>query len=134
MSEFEIATVAFQEASLALAWVSSIGGGISALAAVIAATGIWCGIAAMNRSNKDRARALDQQRLADDQRHAEAMTAHRETMAANKRRHEEAMAAHKETMAAHGEAVAANERRHEESMAALKELIRRTSGPSAPAD
>ena len=41
--------------------------------AAVSAFGIWRGIAAMIRANKERAAALEQQRAAGLRRHAEAM-------------------------------------------------------------
>ena len=66
--------------------VSAAASVVSAIAASVAAGGIWHGIRAMVRANKDRAGILDQQREADERRHTEAMQAgdqrHAETMAA----------------------------------------------------
>ena len=45
---------------------------VSAIAATVAAVGIWDGIRAMVSANKDRAGILDQQRDADERRHDEA--------------------------------------------------------------
>ena len=90
---------------------------LSAVAAGIAAVGIWYGISAMVRSNKDRRDALVRQREAEDRRHGEAMAQQRE-FAAQQR---EALAQQRE----------AEDRRHEEAMAALKELIRRTAAPGS---
>ena len=56
---------AFEVASLAIAAVS----------AFAAAIGIWRGIAVMVRANEERAAALEQQREADECRHAETMAA-----------------------------------------------------------
>lgn len=59
------------------------------VAALIAAAGIWFGIAAMIAVNgyrgRQQAAALQQQRVADDQRHAEAMTALNELIQAGQR-------------------------------------------------
>ena len=112
---------------------------LSAVAAGIAAVGIWYGISAMVRSNKDRRDALVQQREAEDRRHGEAMAQQREFMAqqreADDRRHGEAMAQQREFAVHQREALAqqreAEDRRHEEAMAALKELIRRTAAPGS---
>ena len=105
---------------------------LSAVAAGIAAVGIWYGISAMVRSNKDRRDALVQQREAEDRRHGEAMAQQREFAAqqreAEDRRHGEAMTQQREFMAHQREA---DDRRHEEAMAALKELIRRTAAPGS---
>ena len=91
LTEFEKATIAFQEATLAFqeaALIYQTVGlsitAVNAVAALAAAGGIWYGIRAMVRANKDRAAILDQQREADERRHKETMTAMRE-------HHEEAM-------------------------------------------
>ena len=82
MTEFEQATLAHQTATLAaqqaalwVAIVVAIATCISAIAATVAAGGIWYGIRAMIRANKDRAGILDQQRKADERRHEENMVA-----------------------------------------------------------
>ena len=62
--------------------ISAAASVVSAIAASVAAGGIWHGIRAMVRANKDRAGILDQQREADERRHTEAMRRHAETMAA----------------------------------------------------
>ncbi len=79
---------------------------ISALAASVAAVGIWRGIRAMLRSNDDRA---EQQR--------EAMQLQREAVQLQR----EAMQQQRE----------ADDNRHSETMTALQELIRRTAPPAA---
>ena len=89
---------------------------VSAIAAIVAAIGIWNGIAAMVSANKQRAAFLDQQRKADDQRHAEAMAAHRAAAEADERRHAEAM---EESARRHAEAMEESARRHAETMATL---------------
>ena len=87
MTEFERATIAFQEATItyqestiafqeAALIYQTVGLAIAAantLAALAAAGGIWYGIRAMVRANRERAAILDQQRLADERRHEEAM-------------------------------------------------------------
>ncbi len=55
--------------------ISAAASVVSAIAASVAAVGIWHGIRAMVHANKDRAGILDQQREADERRHAEAMRA-----------------------------------------------------------
>ena len=55
--------------------ISAAASVVSATAASVAAVGIWHGIRAMVSANKDRAGILDQQREADERRHAEAMRA-----------------------------------------------------------
>ena len=78
MSEYEIATLALQQASLDIA-------GRVNIPAYIAATGIWVGIAVMYMSNlnrardaKERARDAKEQHLSDNRRHKEAMEALRQ--------------------------------------------------------
>ena len=102
MTEFEIASLAIQKTGLAIA-------AVSAIAAAIAASGIWWGIAAMMRANKERAAFLDQQREADERRHAEAM--------------EEGRQRHLETMAA----LAAQNRALEAVIRGLETVIERTA-------
>ena len=100
--------------------VSAAASVVSAIAASVAAVGIWHGIRAMVRANKDRAGILDQQREADERRHTEAMRRHDEAMQAGDQRHTEAMRRH-------AEAMQADERRHDEAMRALETLIARTA-------
>ena len=114
--------------------ISAAASVVSAIAASVAAIGIWHGIRAMVSANKDRAGILDQQRDADERRHAEVMRRHDEAV----HRHDEAMRRHAEAVQAderrHAEAVQADERRHAEAMAvladqrrALETLIARTA-------
>ncbi len=121
MTEFEAASLAAQHVAL---WIAAA----AAAAAIVASVGIWHGIRAMVRANKERAVILDQQRQASERRHEEVMAAHAEAMAEASQRHEKAMAAHEEAMAKanqrHEEVMAgiasqrnADERRHEEAMA-----------------
>ena len=67
MSEFEIATFAYQEATLATRyaglWIAAAQVGVGLLQAAI----VWYGIRAMQRAGAQRARE-------QDQRHVEAMT------------------------------------------------------------
>ena len=70
---FQEATLAFQEAALVYQAVGLAIAAANTLAALAAAAGIWYGIRAMVRANKDRAAILDQQREADERRHEEAM-------------------------------------------------------------
>ena len=111
--------------------ISAAASVVSAIAASVAAGGIWHGIRAMVRANKDRAGILDQQREADERRHTEAMRRHAEAMQAGDQRHAEAMRRHAEAMQAgdqrHAEAMQADERRHDEAMRALETLIARTA-------
>ncbi len=138
----------FETASLVIA-------GANATASITAAAGIWYGIRAMIRANRERAVILDQQREADERRHAEAMRAgdqrHAEAMQAGDQRHAEAMAALNEL-------IQAGQRQHEATMrvlerqgaalerqgaalerqgAALETMIERTApkpAPGAPAE
>ena len=89
----------FETASLVIA-------GANATASITAATGIWYGIRAMVRANRERAVILDQQREADERRHAEAMRA-------GDQRHAEAMAALNEL-------IQAGQRQHEATMRVLE--------------
>ena len=73
----------FETASLIIA-------GANATAAATATAGIWYGIRAMIRANKERAGILDRQREADEHRHDEAMRRHDEAMQAGDQRHAEA--------------------------------------------
>ena len=68
MTEFEMATIAYQQASLEIAnRATYISMGLGCIA-------LW-GILVMRASNKSRAKAMDEQRRRDDQRHEEEMTA-----------------------------------------------------------
>ena len=118
----------FEIASLVIA-------GANATASITAATGIWYGIRAMVRANRERAVILDQQREADERRHAEAMRRHDEAMQAGNQRHAEAMAALERQGAALDELIRAGQRQGEalerqgaaleRQGAALDELLRR---------
>ena len=109
----------FETASLAIA-------GANALASITAAAGIWHGIRAMVRANKDRAVILDQQREADERRHAEAMRA-------GDQRHAEAMQA----LADQRREAAGQRRALEALITSLETMIERTAPkprPDAPAE
>ncbi len=103
----------FETSSLILAGVGAGASIISAFAASVAAVGIWHGIRAMVRANKDRAGILDRQYEADERRHTEVM-----------RRHDEATHRHIEAMRRHDEAMQAADQRHAEAMAALADQRR----------
>ena len=103
----------FETTSLILAGVGAGASIISAFAASVAAVGIWHGIRAMVRANKDRAGILDRQYEADERRHTEVM-----------RRHDEATHRHDEAMRRHDEAMQAADQRHAEAMAALADQRR----------
>ena len=49
--------------------------GVSAIAAAVAAGGIWHGIRAMVRANTDRGKSMERMMEADTRRHIEAMRA-----------------------------------------------------------
>ena len=131
----------FETTSLIVAGVGVAASIISAIAASVAAIGIWHGIRAMIRANKERgadARADRQAaEAADQRRHAEAMRRHDEAMQAGDQRHAEAMAALNEL-------IQAGQRQHEATMralerqgAALETVIERTApkpAPGAPAE
>ncbi len=123
MTAFEQATLAAQDAAFWVAVVGAAAAFVSAVASAAAAWGIWYGIRAMVRANKDRAVILDRQHEADERRHKEAMAAHAETMAAHAEAMVEGARRHKEAMAEgarrHAEAMAEGARRHEEAMDAL---------------
>ena len=124
----------FETTSLILAGAGAGASIISAIAASVAAIGIWHGIRAMVRASKERgtdARADRQAaEAADQRRHAEAMQA-------GDQRHAEAMAALSEL-------IQAGQRQHEATMralerqgAALETVIERTApkpAPGAPAE
>ena len=133
LTEFEKATIAFQESTIAfqeatlafqeaaLGWTApaiaaAATSAVSALAALAAAGGIWYGIRAMVRANKERAAILDQQREADERRHKETMTAMRE-------HHEEAM----RRLDHQGRALEALIAGLERQTAALETVIERTA-------
>ena len=106
MTDFEIASLTLQEIA---AWAAVV----AAVAAVVVGSAqcllIWKGLRLMDRSNRERAVALEQQREADERRHAEVMEE-------GARRHAEVMAAHAEAMAARAEAAKEGARRHAEAM------------------
>ena len=100
MTEFEAATVAYQNASLAYQSASlayqHAGVWIAAGTLIVGLAQcalIWYGIRMMRRAADARDRGLENQRAADDQRHAEAMAA-----LADQRRALEAVIAGMETM------------------------------------
>ena len=107
MTEFEAATVAYQNASLAYQSASlayqHAGVWIAAGTLIVGLAQcalIWYGIRMMRRAADARDRGLENQRAADDQRHAEAGQRHAEAMAAlaDQRRALEAVIAGMETM------------------------------------
>ena len=109
----------FETASLAIA-------GANAVASITAAAGIWHGIRTMVRANKDRAVILDQQREADERRHAEAMRA-------GDQRHAEAMA----VLADQRREAAGQRRALEALITGMETMIERTAPkprPGAPAE
>ena len=131
MTDYETATIAYRAASLAHqnagVWVA-----VGQLAATVIVGGaqcalIWHGIRMMRRAADTRDRGLENQRHADERRHAEAMAAidkrHAEAMAAIDKRHAEAGTRHAEATAALDKRHAEAGTRHAEAMAALNELI-----------
>ena len=121
MTDFEIASLTLQEIA---AWAAVVAAVAAAIVGPAQCLLIWKGLRLMDRSNRERAVALEQQREADERRHAEVMEEgarrHAEAMEEGARRHAEAMAAHAEAMAARAEAAKEGARRHAEAMAALK--------------
>ena len=111
MTPFEIATLAISAAN--------------AVAAIVAAVGIWHGIRAMVRSNEDRAEqqreALREWREADERRHAESMAALK-TLIAGLERQGAALDRQGAALERQGAAL-------ERQGAALEEMIRRTAAP-----
>ena len=107
----------FENASLIIASIGAAAAIVNAIAVTVAAFGIWRGIGAMDRANKERAATLDQQREADERRHAEAMTALNEMIQSGDKRHAE-------SMTALNGLIQSGDKRHAESMTALNELIR----------
>lgn len=90
VTAFETASLEFQAASLVFQEMTAWAGLIAAVAAVVIGL-LQCGLLfkglrMMERGNGERAAALEQRHLADNQRHDEAVAAHAETMAENQRR------------------------------------------------
>ena len=108
------------EIAMIVAIVAAAAAVINAGAATVAAIGIWRGIGAMVRSNDDRAEqqreSMQEQREAEDRRHAETMQLQRDAMQLQ----QEAMRQQRE----------ADDKRHAETMTALEALIRRTAAPA----
>ena len=71
--------------SLTIAATSAAAAFISAAAAIVVADGIWRGVRAMVRVDKERVVVLDQQRQADERRHTEAMAALNELIRSSQR-------------------------------------------------
>ena len=123
MTEFELATINYQNEMLGLRY---LGNWIAAGVGFGQIVSIWIGFWLMWRTT-------DQRRAADGQRHAEAMDIagqrHAEAMDIAGKRHEEAMASagkrHAEAMEIagkrHEEAMASADQRHAEAMAAVRE-------------
>ena len=86
MSEFEIASLDYQAATLAIRevglWIASAHVAVGVLQAAV----VGYGIHAMIRANRDRARQVDAQARAADQRHADAQARAAERHAENMRR------------------------------------------------
>lgn len=123
MTEFELATIAYQNEILGLRY---LGNWIAAAVGFGQIVSIWIGFWLMWRTT-------DQRRAADGQRHTEAMDVagkrHVEAMDVAGKRHAEAMEIagkhHAEAMEIagkrHEEAMASADQRHAEAMAALRE-------------
>ena len=123
MTEFELATIAYQNEILGLRY---LGNWIAAAVGFGQIVSIWIGFWLMWRTT-------DQRRTADGQRHTEAMDVagqrHTEAMDVASKRHAEAMEIaskhHAEAMEIagkrHEEAMASADQRHAEAMAALRE-------------
>ena len=107
----------FETTSLIVAGAGVAASIIGAFAASIAAAGIWYGIRAMVRANGERAVILDQQREADERRHAQAMAALNELIRAGQRQGE---ALERQGIALERQGIAL-----ERQTAALDELLRR---------
>ena len=119
MSEFEIASLDYQTATLAARhWANRIAGIALAVSAAVGAAQcaiVAWGIREMVRANRDRARRADEQaraaeRRADEQARAAERRAEAQTRAAERRAEAQARAA---------------DQRHAENMAALAEQSRR---------
>ena len=109
---------------IAIAAVSAFGSVASALAATIAAVGIWHFGRAMNRTNETRTALAEQQ--AKDAAEGRAQAAEDRAQAAEDR----AQAVEDRAQAAEDRAQAVEDRKVTQAMlAALTELIRRTSPP-----
>ncbi len=126
MTEFETATIAYQNSSLDLQWFAFWAQiGVGMLHAVLIGIGLWM----MHRASKERNKLMDEERVRADKRHKEAMDDIRT-------RHQEAKNWHEQVMndgrTRHEEAMNESRVRHEESMTALKALIARTAPPSPP--
>ena len=118
MTDFELASLTLQEMA---AWAAIVAAVVAAVVGPAQCLLIWKGLRLMDRSNRERAAALEQQREADERRHAEVMAEsarrHAEAMEESARRHAEAM---EEGARRHAEAMEEGARRHAEAMAALK--------------
>ena len=110
----------FENASLIIASIGAAAAIVNAIAVTVAAFGIWRGIGAMDRANKEHAdqrredskqrrEDLEQQREADERRHAETMQ-----VLDGQRRALEAL-------------IEAGQRQHDASMTALNGLLRRSA-------
>lgn len=112
MTEFELATISYQNEMLGLRY---LGNWIAAAVGFGQIVSIWIGFWLMWRTT-------DQRRAADGQRHAEAMDLadkrHAEAMEFASKRHDEAMEIAGKR---HEEAMASADQRHAESMAAIRE-------------
>ena len=113
MTEFETATITFQNASL---WAAHIRAGVAGLVGLVQCALIFYGLKLMQRSNTDRQRQMD---LAE-KRHEESLSALQSQTDLAEKRHEESLSAlQSQTDLA--------EKRHEESLLTLRTLIERTA-------
>ena len=113
MTEFETATIAFQNASL---WAAYIQAGVAGLVGLVQCALIFYGLKLMQRSNTDRQRQTD---LAE-KRHEESLSALQAQTDLAEKRHEESLSA----LQAQTDLA---EKRHEESLLTLRTLIERTA-------
>ena len=113
MTEFETATIAFQNASLLAAYIQA---GIAGLVGLVQCALIFYGLKLMQRSNTDRQRQMD---LAE-KRHEESLSALQAQTDLAEKRHEESLSALQAQ-------TNLDEKRHEESMLTLRTLIERTA-------
>ena len=84
MTEFETATIAFQNASL---WAAHIQAGVAGLVGLVQCALIFYGLKLMQRSNTDRQRQMD---LAE-KRHEESLSALQAQTGLAEKRHEESL-------------------------------------------
>ena len=133
MTEFELATIEFQNATIQFQKWGVIGQyAIGLLQVALIAYGLRLmerggarRTALSERQHEETMAALAAEQAASEKRHEETMAALAEERAASQKRHEEVMT---ESEKRHEEAM----RKHDESMTALTELIRRTGSGESP--